>query len=299
MATIGLFGDEYDECIGLLKMRIEDAGHKARVINLRRFPGVTRATIDADRITHDGINLFEMDAFFLREMAVRDPFFHVQYTKELWATLRERYLDFSAHEADDISFLRAVVEIVAVSKPMVNAPRVYGYRRHMPFELDLLSRRGFSIPSFRVSLPIAGGDCGADESAILDLDEEMTCDVLTFPKGIEAWTQIARTRVEGANYTLIVVGEASLDRAIALPAGETQCRTVERKDLPRDVEETAVRAAGALGAEFAEVELRYSGTDGKVWLIKVDPAPYFAYWEKAFGLGISEPLAKYLIRVAR
>jgi hypothetical protein len=304
MATIGLFGDEYDECVGLLKARIEDAGRRARIINLRRFPGVTRATIDSTRVVCDGYDLLQMDAFYLREVSARDAFFHVRYTRSLWESLRERYIDFSAREEDAAAFARAIVEIVASQKPMVNEPRVYTCRRHLPYELDLLSRRGVRVAPFSAAAVEmeAGGSSGKPraepgaEAALLDLDEELAYDVYSFPKGDVAPTRIERANVELGSLVLVVVGGRVLDRAVSLDAAR-RCSIVDLGALPVGLEQTALDAAGALGAAFAEVEVGRAAGRGETMVLKVDPAPYFARWEEV-GLEVARPLAEYLIGLA-
>jgi hypothetical protein len=323
MAVVGLLGDEYDECTQLLKLRIEDLGHKAKVINLRRLPTVTTATINYETIICDGYNLFEMSSFYLREMELRDPFFHVTYTIDLWATLLERYLRFATNEIDNVYFVRSILEILALTKRIVNPPRVYSFRRLMPFGFSFLAHRGFLIPPFTTGFAREAKARSFEEQLPVSLDEAMEWDVLSFPKGEEEWLQIWRKKIEGTTYKLIVLGGRSLDYALAVhestmggnngpiegsnaepiegisaePASRSNAEPVKIKqeDLPPEVEDTAVKAAEAIKAEFAEVDLKYSEKEGKVWVLGVDPSPDISELERVYGLPISGPLAKYLI----
>lgn len=302
MAVVGLLGDEYDESTQLLKLRVEDLGHKAKVINLKRLPKVTRATVSLDTIIYDGYNLLEMGSFYLREMQLRDPFFHVTYTLELWATLLEKYLHFAADETDNAYFVRSILEILALKKPIVNPPQGYSFRRLIPFELNFLARRGFFIPPFTTGFAREAKAGGFEEHLHVSLDEAIEWDVLSFPKGEEEWLQIWRKRIEGATYKLIVLGGRSLDYALAVHGSSLKGNNgrikIRQKDLPLEVEDTAVKASKAVKAELAEVDLKYSEKEGKVWLLGVDPSPDISELERVHGLSISEPLAQYLIDVA-
>lgn len=323
MATIGLLGHEYDECLKRLKVHIEDRGHTARVVNLQHLPRVTRATVDLERIVHDGYDLLGMDCFFLKEMDIRDPFFHVRYSEELWGMLRERYLSFAGEEIDNILFVRNLLWILAERKPMINHPRVYDHRNQMPYHLTMLANRGFAVPRF-VAGPAMGaalGCSGAIEEAgatnqseggdsgkggafngphddiPLRLDEHRTWEVYTFPKGKERDILLRRGRRNGTVYKLIVVGGVSLDHAVAMPPGEDRGRCVAADELPAGIAETACRAANSLGASFAEVELEF-GSDGEGATVQqVDSCPEFFMLEDDYRLSISEPLAEYLIAV--
>lgn len=298
MAVIGLLGNEYDHCINLLKVRIEDLGHRARVINLTHLPRVTRVTIDPDNIICDGYNLLEMDGFYLGEMELRDPFFHVSYTRELWALLLDRYMPFAASEVDNAVFARNILEILALNKPMVNTPRVYSFRRMIPYLLDFLGNRGFPVWPFTTGFADEREARGFDEQLPMSLDEARTGDVLSFPKGKEKGLRIWRKKPAGIIYKLIIVGKQPLNDALAVPMNKAEPCRIKLAKLPRGIEDTAIKAAEVVEAEFAEVELLYSENGGKVWLLKVDPCPYFYELEEVHGLKISGSLAEYLVDVA-
>ncbi|HUV37897.1 MAG TPA: hypothetical protein VMX58_13260 [Patescibacteria group bacterium] len=322
MVTIGLLGYDYDDCVNRLKVRIEDRGHNARVINLQHLPRVTRATIDLERIVYDGYDLLGMDCFFLKEMDVRDPFFHVRYSEELWGMLRERYLSFAEEEIDNLVFIRNLLWILADRVPVINHPRVYDHRNQMPFHLAALAREGFAVPPFVAgpagsgtligsaggSGPEARRDDGIDgeqenagkfmgpvDEVPLRLDECRTWEVFTFPKGEEREVWLERGGRNAAAYRVMIVGDRALDNAVFLPPGEEQGHVVRRAELPAGIEETARRAARALGAKFAEVELE-CGSDGETVIVRqVDPSPEFSMLEDTYRLSISEPLAEYLV----
>ncbi len=323
MATIGLLGNEYDDSVKLLKVRIEDRGHRARVINLQHFPRVMRATMDSGRIVFDGYNLLDMDSFFLREMDVRDPFFHVRYGRELWNMLRERYLSFAEDEIDNIMYIRNILYILAARKPVINPPHVYEHRNQMPYHLSMLARRGFTVPQFitvyggenaRADTRGGGGDSatagerqrshgaareepfdGAYDEIPLRTDEYRTFEVFSFPKGEEQHLRLRCRRGNGDAYKLVVVGDRPLDRAVLISPDADSGRVVESAEIPAGALETAREAARAVGASFAEVELTVGVGEGAVTVRRVDPSPEFSVLEERYRLSIADPLAKHLI----
>ncbi len=323
MVTIGLLGNEYDESVKLLKVRIEDRGHSARVINLQHLPRVMRATVDFGRIVFNGHNLLDMDCFFLREMDVRDPFFHVRYSRELWNMLRERYLSFAEDEIDNIMYIRNILYILADRKPVINPPHVYEHRNQMPYHLSMLARHGFAVPPFTT---VCGGEiskldtsAGGEKSSTagerqsspgaacqvhfdgpydelsLRSDEYRTFEVFSFPKGKEQHLHLRCGRGDGVAYKLIVVGDRPLDRAVLLSPDADGGRVVSSAELPAGVMETARETARAVGASFAEVELNVGTGEGTVVVRHVDPSPEFSVLEDTYRLSIADPLAKHLI----
>ena len=298
MHTIGLLGREFDECLKLLKVRIEDLGHAARVINLTHMPRVTRATIELDRLLYDGRDLFEFGSFYLKEMGIRDPFFHVSYDRDFWTMLRERYLAFAQSEQDNVLFTCNLLEILAAGVPMINHPQSYSHRTLVPFHLNLLAKRGFAVPQFTTGFAEDRVARNREEQIPLNLDEERTWDALSFPKGEETGLRIWREEKPGTVYRLIVVGERLLDCGLAHLEEADGLHEVRSRDLAPEITRTALNAAKTVGIAFGEITVRHSERDDKVWLLQVDPSPDFHALEVTHGLAVSGPLAEYLISVA-
>jgi hypothetical protein len=298
MTTIGLLGNEFDPSIKLLKVRIEDLGHRAVFVNLQNLPRVMRATLEFDRLIYDNNDLLAMGSFYLKQTDIRDPFFHIEYSKELWGMLRERYLAFALTEADCVLYTRSLLEMLSHRRPMVNPPQVYAHRTLLPFHLNVLARNGFSVPAFTTASSQDEVPGGFRDCLPLDLDVERTWDVFTFPKGKEKGLQIFGEEQTGNTYKLIVIGNRLLDHGLALSTETTRPNRIKREELPPEVAETALKAAAAVGAVFAEITLRQSADEGKVWLLRVDPSPHLHMLEEVHKLAVSEPLARYLITVA-
>jgi hypothetical protein len=263
--------------------------------------------VDADRLLYDGHDLLGMDGFFLKEMEIRDPFFHVQYSEELWGMLRDRYLAFAAGEIENIIFVRSLLSILADRKPFVNHPRVYEHRNLLPYHVDALARGGLAVSPF-----VAGA--GSD-GLPLRMDEYRVWDCLSFPKGKEREWRIRYENGEGSSYRVIVVGDRPLGHAVAMPpdpdggcaaphddhplgAGPPRIdggRVVTTAELPAGAADTALAAARTIGASFAVVDLRCGGGGDGIAVRQVDPSPEFFMLEDTYRLSIAEPLADHLI----
>lgn len=298
MATIGLLGDEYDSCIGILKMRIEDAGHTARIFNLRHFPRVTRASIDRERIRYDGHDLLEVDCFFLRELGVRDPFFHVRYSEELWSILSERYNAFAEAEKECIPFAVGLVKSLASQRAMVNPPHVYELRRMVPLQLRRLASKGIRVAEFEAGIEKDQAEGGLENALFIDLEEQTTYDVPSFPKALDRASVMRRKKTEEPIYSAFVLGEKVIGCTLCSWERAIRATRIETKDLPPELSETSCKAARAVEAVFARVDLESSGEKDTPRVLYIDPAPDFYEFEASCAIPISKELAGYLVEIA-
>lgn len=274
----------------LLKVRIEDRGHKAKILNLTYLPRVTRASVTSDKLICDGINLLEVDTFYLKELAIREPFFHVMYSRELWAMLRERYLAFAEGEPANTLFIHNLLAILADKRPMINPPAVYGWRTAMPYQLYMLARNGSSVPPWSTHLV----DATSEDQLPISLDEPRTIDVLFFPKGQAGGVRISRQKVRGRIYWLTTLADRFLeDGAVVSGMESPRCKT-DFDGIPPAVIDAASGAAKTVGLVFGQVAVAYSQEQEAAQILQVDPSFDFRWWENEYRLTISEPLAEYL-----
>ncbi len=297
MVVVGLLGREYDWCVRLLKVQVEDRGHKAIVINLTHLPRVTRASLGIENLVYDGYNLLEMDSFYLREMAVREPFFHVTYTPELWGMLREKYLSFVACENHNILFVLNLLEILARGKPMINKPDVYTYRTMMPYQFYKVAQSGFSVLPFSTGPVESKTTRGSAERLPLSLDEKRTYDVLSFPKNQVGGLRICREKKRGTVYRLIFLRNRLLEHGLVVSEERTTPSPIRLGEAPLEVTEAALKAAMTMNVAFAEVSLAHAKEENRVDVLQVDPSPEFHVWEKVYDLPVAAPLAEYLIDI--
>ncbi|MFZ5979859.1 MAG: hypothetical protein ACOYVF_04445 [Candidatus Zixiibacteriota bacterium] len=293
MFKIGLLGHEYDGCIRSLKRRIEDRGHKARVINPTHLPRVTQVTLSSDNIIHDGYDLREFDCYYLAEMGIREPFFHVTYSREMWSFLRERYLRFAAHEIENLILTINMIYMLARLRPMINDPRVYSLRLHVPFHLNRLAYRGYPVPSFTADF---NRPDGYEEALPLKLDELKTWEVLSFPKNMNTDLKVWRKKPKGIRYTLFVVGERIMEEALCHSDAAALPRKIKTVEVPEPVVATVLKIASDVGIKFCESTVVNS--EAGLWLSQIDTAPNFKNTEDINNLDVSSALADYLINIA-
>jgi len=299
MATIGLLGHEYDGSVQFLKVRIEDLGHKAKIINFVYLPRVTKVSLNPTEVVYDGHDLFETDCFYLKEVAVREAFFHVDYSRELWGMLRQRYLSFTATEEANIIFVHNLVRILAEQKPMVNAPEAHAHRTLVPHQLRVLADSGVAVLPW---VATAGDKSVPEEPTIrlpLSLDETKTYDVFAFPKNGSQGLCIREEQLPGRTYRLFCLGDRLLEYGLFGRGDGTALARISLAEVPSEVAATALDAAKSLQVVFAEVSLRQVEQDNAVYVSRVDPSPEFGTVEQAYDLSVSEPLARYLIDIAR
>ena len=290
MLTIGLLGTEYDGSVQYLKRQVEDRGHKTITINLTHLPRVVHSTVSPHAVVHDGHNLFDFDCFYLIDMGLREPFFHVTYDRELWSMLRERYHAFAACEVNSVHYTVALIKVIAAVKPMINSPQVYMNRLHLPYQLHHLNAKSYSVPEFAVG---SKQPDGITESSPLKLDEYKTWEVLSFPKSNHTNVRIWQDKPNGVTFKIIVIGDSALDEALRYTKPSHPPEKIKTSEVPSDVIATALSAARDLSVKFGEVICTWS--DNKVWITQIDPSPDLRSLKELFGLRVSSALADYLI----
>ncbi|MDD5426437.1 MAG: hypothetical protein PHN52_08150 [candidate division Zixibacteria bacterium] len=293
MFKFGLIGYEYDDCLLLLKRRLEDRGHKARILNPTRIPRVVQTAFSPEKMIYDGFDVREGDCYFLSEMGLREPFFHVSYDRELWTKLRGRYLKFAADETANLNFTIAMINILTFFRPIVNPPHIYASRLHYPVHLHRLAGRSFNVPSFMTATTRPDG---YDEAVPLNLDEYKNWEVLSFPKKGQADLRLWCKRPGGVKYKLIVMGKRLMDEVLLFPETDKLSQKKPLAGVPEEVVTTALKAAGELDIKFGEVTCVYA--DHTTWLMGIDPSPDINNLENVHNLGVSSALADYLIDIA-
>lgn len=293
MFNFGLLGHEYDEGIQLLKRRLEDRGHRARVLNLTHLPRTIQTTLSPDGIIYDGYDPRECDCYYLTDMGLREPFFHVSYDRELWVRLRERYLRFASSEAANVNFAVALTNLIARIRPMVNMPRVYSYRLHYLYQLHRLADRSISSPDFMTTFERPDE---FEKSEPLNLDEYKYWEVLSFPKTGRTDLKLWFKKPSGITYKLLVLGQQLMDEALHQVEADKSVRKIPLAGLPCQVVETSRKAAGELDVKFGEVTCIYN--NGEVCISGIDPSPDIKKLEDLHNLHVSSALADYLIETA-
>lgn len=293
MLNFGLLGHEYDESIQLLKRRLEDRGHRAKILNLTHLPRTIQTTLTPEILIFDGHDLREYDCFYLTDLGLREPFFHVKYEPELWAALRPRYLKFASGETASVHLAVDLVNLLAHIRPMVNPPHIYSYRLHYPFPLHRLSSQSIKVPAF-VAAPKRPD--GYDESVPLNLDEYKYWEVLSFSKTGRTDLKCWCIRPVGAIYKVFVLGKRLMEEALSMTDTGQSMRLLPLAEVPATVAETAMKAAAELDIAFGEITC--VNDNGTIWLSDIDPLPDIKKLEDVHNFHVSSALADYLIDTA-
>jgi len=299
MAIIGILGNEYDNSVKLLKVRIEDMGHKARIINFMHFPRVMRANLDIEHPIYDGHNLLDMGSFYLKDMGVREPFFHVNYSQELWEFLRPNYLRFADSEQDCKLFALNLLNILAGQRPMVNPPHINVLQLLVPYQLSVLSYRGYNVPHFMTGFTSDYKEMNSKEQIPIRLDEHKNWEVLSFPKNRVKGLRVWREKKIGTTYIMFFLNGSLLEHMLVIPEDKSCSRMAELGESSREVREIALKAAVDMNLVFGEVSVLDAKEEQKVYIMHIDPSPDFYIFEEDYDLPISGRLAEYLVNIAK
>lgn len=254
---VGLVGSTLSADLGVLKREIEDRGHKAAIFNPRKAPEYALAAIGTCGATatlaFDHRNLVDFDSLYIGDLEGRDRFFRGYFEKDIWMSLRQRYLNFAAAEVDALAFQLSLVLLAADRVPTVNSPASIVATRLRPSVLWKARRAGIPVWPFEIREGAAlGAIPGVDSGAVpgaapsaapggqsettpsaaplamrMRAVEEARIDVPCFPREMKhtlslvaeaprvAWRMIA---VAGARTGKMIVTEAGKKRVAAAPA---------------------------------------------------------------------------------
>lgn len=308
--SIGIFGREDDPEVDLLKRRIEDLGARATLIDLCDFPKVATGTLAGGAVTYDGMDLAEMDAFYLRQMGYFSPVPQREFSKVEWDAYFERFNEVLAEEREGISFAESLIQILSATRPMVNPYEVAFYHKLKPYQYWTLAAKGVPVPDFlagndffeltkfaasrpSVAKPLVGGL--VRRAAPSDLEKEREAlrkrPVLLQREitGPALRSFVLGGRILGTCET--VYGEGGVDSRQDIVA-------MRRYDLSSEHTALPVRACDALGMIFAGVDMLLEEKTGKMFVLECNPAPFFRNFEVQAGLPLSEELARYLVNEA-
>ena len=308
--SIGIFGREDDPEVDLLKRRIEDLGARATLIDFCDFPEAALGGLDRGAVNYDGINLAEMDAFYLRQMGYFSPVPQREFSKVEWAAYFERFNEVLAEEREGISFAESLIQILSAMKPMVNPYEVAFYHKLKPYQYWTLASKGVRVPDF-----LAGNDffelarfAGSAPSVIKPLVGGLVRRAT--PSDLEKEREALRKRpvllqreITGSALRSFVLGGRIIGTCETVYAeGGVDSRqdiaAMRRYDLSAEHAAVPVHACAALGMIFAGVDMLLEEKTGNLFVLECNPAPFFRNFEVQAGLPLSEELARYLVNEA-
>jgi glutathione synthase/RimK-type ligase-like ATP-grasp enzyme len=192
---------------------------------------------------------------------------------------------------------------------VVNRCRPMSSNLSKPYQAQLISRHGFSIPETLITNdPSLVLDFYAEHrrviyksiSGIRSIVQELTADDLARLKHIRWCPTQFQGFVEGTNVRVHVVDrevfateietEVTDYRYATRQGGQAELRAV---DLSDDLSERCVRLAEALQLPFAGIDLKITPS-GEVFCFEVNPSPGYSYYENNTGQPIARAVARYL-----
>ncbi len=281
---IGLIGSPYSRNLCLLKARIEDSGHKASFIDLRKFPQYTIGTCSHSSIEFDHDDLMDFDAFYLDYLEQRERFFRGRFDKKVWAALRERYTSFSQHEVENLAFQISLLMTIGAARPVINPITPLMANRLRPVVLSKLRAEGLSVASFLSKPDLQNGTLRR-----IRIEEEECYDVPCFPRDLSRSTGI-QIQASSPAFVLICTRGGSSNTMIVRNQDETHTKptTTTLKRLCRS-------ALELLSLEVAQFEV--APDHAGYTIIDVNPFTPIAKFEDQTGEQVSALIANRLIEL--
>jgi hypothetical protein len=307
LKRIGIVGQHHDADVQGLKAKIEDRNGEARIIDLSLFPSVVKASLGLDDLVYDGMRLLDFDAFYLRQIPAGWSLPIPQFSEKEWIDYHGRFNDYMDNLRAIHSFRLSLAGILCEKKLVVNPYRAWGFHHLKLQQLWILKENGFRVPE-----TVAGNNY-FDLRSFLAGRDAVEKPVVTGPvqradvSALEAKRDLLRSRpvvyqelIHGRSIRAFVLGD-DLIAACELPRKEwgvdasERIEYMTRIDLPRDVQNEAVRAAKTLGLIFSGVDLQYEESSGRYFILECNSAPYFRPYDTQVGAGIGGKLADFLM----
>jgi hypothetical protein len=296
---VGLIGSQSSPDLGALKREIEDRGHNAVFINLRKFPQYAMSMLGRSSgappmgsgLSFDHIDLLDFACFYLHDFEGRDRFFRGSFGEDIWAALRERYLDYAGCEVDNLAFQMSLVRCLADERPMINTPRSLWASRLRPYIYFKLTRAGIPVPPYAITTRGFEEDASLPRDASLAkrirIAEDYSYDVPCFPRDLEN-TLAFEIAKPNRHWRLLAIRECEPSKMIGVEDASTRSAAV-----PNEATEVAKRVLHALDLELAELHISADANSFAVF--DVLPCPRVSEFEEVTGEKLSGSVADRLL----
>ncbi|MEW6069577.1 MAG: hypothetical protein AB1485_03085 [Candidatus Thermoplasmatota archaeon] len=300
---IGIFGQDEDEQVKLLKKRLEEKGEKVYIINFRHFPKDKKVLIDHEKIVFDGIDLMGTDVFYVRQLGYFWPIPQEKLTRDEWISMYGKYWEYLTNEREILSLKHSLIRILSREKFVVNPYDSFMYHRLKPLQLWLFKKNNLPIPEF-----VAGNDLTHVEVGKMiykalaggihaELVDESFFE--TYKDLSEVRPGLFQKYIKGKNIRAYAVGDEFIGAGLLISGPQVDSRVeqkgVEVVELPEYVKEVAIKAKNILGMHFSGIDFMHS-EEGDYYLLECNPSPMFYGFELMTNIPISEKLANFLIR---
>jgi len=287
---LGLVGGRRSPDLGCLKREIEDRGHKATIISPRRFPRYDLGLIasggaEGASTRADHVDLAEFACFYIHEFDLRDRFFRGEFDRATWVSLRERYLEFSHSEPENLAFQMSLILSLGEARPAINPPRALLASRLRPWIFFRLARAGLPVAPYRLAPAASDGSV----SKRLRIGEDYYYDVPCFPMELEGVISLATGRPAEV-WRILAVAQSEPAAKMIIENG-----AVRSASQPRDAGDLALGVLAALGLEVAEIQL--APYTGGLKVVDVIPSPRASEFEDVTGERHAGAIAERLLRL--
>lgn len=303
---IGVFGQEQDEQVKLLKRRLEERGEKVYIINFRHFPKDKRVFINYEKVVFDGVDLMGIDVFYIRQLGYFWPIPQEELTIEEWISRYGKYWEYLTNERENLSLKHSMIRMLSKEKFVVNPYDSFMYHRLKPLQLWLFKKNNLPIPKF-----IAGNNSDVVEVGKMIYKalaggihaELVDDDFFEEHKGLlRVRPGLFQEYIKGKNIRAYVVGEEFIGAGELVSGPQVDSRIEQRGvkvvDLPSEVKEIAIKAKNILGLHFSGIDFMLSNK-GEYYLLECNPSPMFYGFELMTKIPISKKLADFLIKNAK
>lgn len=304
---IGIVGQHNDADVQELKAKIEDRGGEAKIIDLSLFPSVVNATISDEKVVFDGMNLLELDGFYLRRLASIWNLPIKRFTQDEWVAYYERFNDYMDTVRAIHSFKLSMVRVLCEQKFVINPYQAWGYHHLKLHQFWVLKENGFKIP------PFISGNNYFDLKTFLGKRKVVQKPVVTGPvrmadvETLESYREALRHRptvyqefIPGKSIRAFVLGDECIvacelpQKKWGVDASES-LEFMKRINIPQELERELVRAAKTFGMIFSGIDLQLDESSGEYYFLECNSAPYFRPYDAQVNADIGGRLADFLL----
>jgi hypothetical protein len=304
---IGVIGPHYDADVRELKAKVEDRGGEATIIDLTLYPSVVKGSIGLDEVMYDGMNLLDLDAFYLRRLTPIWDLPMKDFSQEEWVDHYGRFNDYMDNQRAIHSFKLSLVSILCERKLVINPYRAWGFHHMKLHQFWILKENGFKVPAF------VSGNNYFDLKRFLESRDAVEKPVVTGPvkrvdmealesgrAGLRERPTVYQEYIEGKSIRAFVLGEDLLV-ACELPRkswgvdASEQIEFMKRIELPADVQKDIINAPKSLGMIFCGVDLQYQESSGEYFILECNSGPYFRPYDTQISADIGGKLADFLM----
>ena len=283
--TFGLIGNHYWKHICTLKRQLGDRGHRAIFVLPTYFPQYYLSTVGTNCVRLDHIDLSHLDGCYVGLIETRQRFFRGKFSKAIWLSLRERYLEFARCEIENLSFQMSLLLMLANICPCINDPRSLLQARLRLATLRKLQAGGIPVADFGITNQPAPG---SHLSKCIRIEEEACYDVPCFPRQLQHCLRLVH-RDGGEMWKVMGVARKASQRMVVSSGSSERV-----EPTPSEARDLVGRILEILNLEVAQVDFIRTNSQSRV--VDIHPMPDWSAFEEITGEPVSDLIAQLMIQ---